>query len=38
MALFPQQFIDEVKAAARKLLTADPAILVIGPPLEGTKG
>jgi len=32
--------LDEVKAAARKLLTAEPAILVIGPPLpqEGSKG
>ena len=37
-ALIEAVTLDEVKAAARKLLTADPAILVIGPPLEGTKG
>jgi zinc protease len=30
--------LDEVKAAAKKLLTADPAILVIGPAAEGSKG
>ena len=37
-ALIEAVTLDEVKAAARKLLTADPAILVIGPPLEGTRG
>ena len=31
--------LDEVKAVARKLLTADPAVLVVGPRLpEGSKG
>jgi len=31
--------LDQVKAAARKLLTAEPAILVVGPPLaEESKG
>jgi zinc protease len=31
--------LDEVKAVAKKLLSADPAILVVGPPLpEGSKG
>ena len=37
-ALIEAVTLDEVKAAARKLLTADPAILVIGPAAEGTKG
>ena len=27
--------LDQVKAAAKKLLTADPAIMVVGPPLAG---
>lgn len=31
--------LDEVKAVARKLLSADPAVLVVGPPLkEASKG
>ena len=38
-ALIEAVTLDDVKAAARKLLTAEPAILVIGPPLaEGSKG
>ena len=31
--------LDEVKAAARKLLSAEPAMMVLGPPIEdGGKG
>nr|WP_319946047.1 hypothetical protein [Mesorhizobium sp. AR07] len=34
-ALIDQVTLEEVKAAAKKLLSADPAIMVIGPPLSG---
>ncbi|NGO55984.1 M16 family metallopeptidase [Allomesorhizobium camelthorni] len=34
-ALIDQVTLDEVKAAAKKLLSAEPAIMVVGPPLEG---
>ncbi len=37
-ALIEAVTLDQVKAAARKLLTADPAVLVIGPASEGSKG
>jgi zinc protease len=37
-ALIEAVTLDQVKAAAKKLLTADPAILVIGPAVEGSKG
>lgn len=37
-ALIEAVTLDQVKAAARKLLTADPAVLVIGPAAEGSKG
>lgn len=38
-ALINAVTLDDVKAAARKLLTTEPAVLVIGPPLEEeTKG
>jgi zinc protease len=37
-ALIEAVTLDQVKAAAKKLLTAEPAILVIGPPVEGSKG
>ncbi|MEP9389050.1 pitrilysin family protein [Mesorhizobium sp. KR9-304] len=38
-ALIESVTLDQVKAAAGKLLTAEPAILVIGPPFEqGSKG
>ncbi len=38
-ALINAVTLDDVKAAARKLLTTEPAVLVIGPPLtEGDKG
>jgi zinc protease len=31
--------LDEVKAVAKKLLSVDPAVLVVGPPLpDGSKG
>ena len=34
-ALFDQVTLDQVKAAAKKLLSAEPAIMVVGPPLLG---
>ncbi len=34
-ALIDQVTLEEVKAAAKKLLSADPSIMVIGPPLAG---
>ncbi|WP_353646034.1 pitrilysin family protein [Mesorhizobium sp. WSM2239] len=34
-ALINQVTLDEVKAAARKLLSTEPAIMVVGPPLGG---
>jgi zinc protease len=37
-ALIEAVTLDQVKAAAKKLLTADPAVLVIGPAAEGSKG
>jgi zinc protease len=38
-ALIESVTLDQVKAAAAKLLTAEPAILVVGPPFEqGSKG
>jgi zinc protease len=37
-ALIESVTLDQVKAAARKLLSADPAILVIGPASEGSRG
>lgn len=38
-ALIEAVTLDQVKAAAKKLLTAEPAILVVGPPFtEGSKG
>ena len=33
-ALIEAVTLDQVKAVAAKLLTAEPAVLVIGPPLE----
>lgn len=39
VALINDVTLDEVKAAARKLLTAQPSVLVVGPPLaDGSKG
>ncbi|WFU06827.1 pitrilysin family protein (plasmid) [Rhizobium sp. CB3171] len=29
--------IDDVRSAARRLLSADPAVMIVGPPLEGRK-
>jgi zinc protease len=37
-ALIEAVTLDQVKAVAKKLLTAEPAILVVGPPAEGSKG
>lgn len=37
-ALVEAVTLDQVKAVARKLLVADPAVLVIGPALEASKG
>ena len=37
-ALIEAVTLDEVKAAAKKLLTAEPAVLVIGPSAGGSKG
>jgi zinc protease len=37
-ALIEAVTLDQVKAAAKKLLVADPAVLVIGPAAEGSKG
>jgi len=37
-ALVEAVTLDQVKAAAKKLLTADPAVLVIGPAGEGSRG
>ncbi|HEY6631867.1 MAG TPA: pitrilysin family protein [Rhizobiaceae bacterium] len=37
-ALVEAVTLDQVKAAAKKLLSADPAVLVIGPAKEGSKG
>ncbi|PAQ05397.1 M16 family metallopeptidase [Mesorhizobium temperatum] len=34
-ALIDQVTLDQVKAAAKKLLSAEPAIMVVGPPLGG---
>ncbi|TIL79697.1 MAG: insulinase family protein, partial [Mesorhizobium sp.] len=34
-ALIDQVTLDQVKAAARKLLSAEPAIMIVGPPLGG---
>lgn len=39
VALINGVTLEEVKAAARKLLTVEPAVLVVGPPLaDGSKG
>ncbi len=35
-ALIAAVTLDDVKAAAKKLLSAEPAILIVGPPLKGT--
>jgi zinc protease len=37
-ALIEAVTLDQVKAVAKKLLVAEPAILVVGPPAEGSKG
>jgi zinc protease len=37
-ALIEEVTLEQVKAAAAKLLTADPAILIVGPEAEGSKG
>jgi zinc protease len=37
-ALIEAVTLDQVKAVAKKLLVSEPAILVVGPPTEGSKG
>ena len=37
-ALIEAVTLDQVKAVAKKLLVTEPAILVVGPPAEGSKG